>query len=150
MRVLLAGWVLVVIARSVIACSCATDVPKRTFQRAAAVFVGRVVAIDPQGPARIEVIEAFKGTRAGETLELGYFFDSMCRYGIDQSGSEHLIYATPYPDSGGLSTSQCSRSSRLENAGCDLRYLRSRAWWWRIPLSRVKLWTRNYVNPCAQ
>ena len=149
-RAPLAAWILVFIARSVFACSCATDVPKRTFQRATAVFVGRVIAVDPRGPARVEVIEAFKGTRGGQTLELDYFFDSMCQYGIGEPGSEHLIYATPRPEVGTLSTSQCSRSSRLENAGCDLRYLRARAWWWRIPLSRVRLWTRDYVAPCAQ
>jgi hypothetical protein len=64
-------------------------------------------------------------------------------------GTRHLIYAH-LTQTNTLEVSLCSRSASEERASCDLRYLRSRAAWWRFPLSSLRILEKLRIrwDPC--
>ena len=126
------------------ACVCIDLGPKTSFKGATVVFLGEVVE-DSNGVIRLRVLERFKGA-AGESVEVSTLRETSCSYGgATPPGSRHLIYG--WREEGGmLSAGQCSRSAPEARAACDLRYLRSRAWWWRSPLSSLRLLTRLRVR----
>lgn len=138
------------IATDLAACSCITTDPKTSFKRSAAVFTGEVISYDGR-VAAMRVIEPFKGADRAATLEIVSGEDgAACGYGgVLTPGSRHLIYA--YRETGGwLAVSLCSRSALGERSTCDLRYLRTRAGWWRSPLSSLRILQKLGVNrePC--
>lgn len=141
---------IVMIATDLAACSCLVTDAKSSFKGSAAVFTGEVVSYDGR-LATMRVIEAFKGVDRAANVEFVSGEDgAACGYGSALvPGSRHLIYA--YRETGGwLAVSLCSRSGLEQHATCDLRFLRSRAWWWRSPLSSPRILRRLGVTrePC--
>jgi len=146
-RTLLSSMALV-IAIDAAACVCLFSDPKTAFKQSHVVFLGEVIA--DGDVTRMRVLETFKGTDA-ETIDVSTLRMTSCAYaGETAPGSRHLIYGWR-DENGQLSASACSRSAPEARAACDLRYLRSRAWWWRSPLSsfRVLRLLRIRRNPCA-
>jgi hypothetical protein len=118
----------------VAACTCLFDEPKSAFKKATGVFLGEVIEYDGT-TAKLRVIESYKG-REGPVAEVITTTDSaMCGYSGLTPGSRHLIYL--YPETREVSI--CGRSKPEDRAACDLRYLRSRAAWWRSPLSSIRI-----------
>lgn len=121
-----------------LACSCAPPPgPAVARDRAAAVFAGRVSAID-QGQSAdgashyqvtIQVSTVWKGAVGRETVVFTSSNSASCGYSFEV-GKDYLVYAaktggeTPraYPDNA-LSTGLCSRTSPLASAGDDLAAL---------------------------
>lgn len=141
---------ILMIATDLAACSCLITDPKSAFKRSAAVFTGEVLAYDGR-VASMRVVEPFKGPERAATVEIVSGEDgAACGYGSALTpGSRHLIYA--YRETGGwLAVSLCSRSALEQQATCDLRYLRSRAGWWRSPLSSLRILQKLGVTrePC--
>ena len=116
------------------ACTCVVPEPKSAFKSATVVFLGEVIE-SADGMVRLRPLERFKGART-EVVELQNNI-STCEYGGLTPRSQHLIYA--FEHLGALTVSICTRSRPLERAECDLRYLRSRAAWWRSPLSSLRI-----------
>ncbi|HEX6087768.1 MAG TPA: hypothetical protein VF266_24770 [Thermoanaerobaculia bacterium] len=116
------------------ACTCLVSEPKSEFKSATAVFAGEVLE-SADGVVRLRVLERFKGAQS-QVVEVQNNV-STCEYGGLTPGSQHLIYA--HEHLGSLTVSICTRSRPLERAECDLGYLRSRAAWWRSPLSSLRL-----------
>jgi hypothetical protein len=151
-RLLLLSMLAAGFATEVHACSCIiADSPKTAFQEAKAVFLGEVLSYG-EDVATVRVIERFKGVDH-EQVELVTREDgAACGYGdLLELQSRHLFYA--YDHAGGLpflEVSACSRTTGEDHAECDLRYLRSRAAWWRSPLSRIRLlaWLGWERTPC--
>lgn len=136
MRALLPS-LLLVVALDAAACVCITSDPKSAFKGAHVVFLGEVVE-NGDDVVRMRVIEAFKAADA-DVIEISMMRMTSCSYpGATPPGSRHLIYGWR-DESGQLTAGQCSRSAPVERAECDLRYLRSRAAWWRLPLSSFRL-----------
>lgn len=129
------------------ACTCLTPDPKTSFQSADAVFLGEVLEYE-NNRARMRPLERFKGAD-GEVVEFTTADSgTTCGYGGALArGSRHLIYARD-----GEEVSLCSRSRPEELAACDLKYLRSRAAWWRSPLSSLRLlrWLGRHSDPCMR
>jgi hypothetical protein len=66
----------------------------------------------------------YKGKREQKYMIKGGFpISSDCSLGL-KKGQKYLVYAAEERDSALLATSLCSRTSRIENAGADLRFLR--------------------------
>jgi hypothetical protein len=129
-------------------CVCVGFAPKTAFKGADVVFLGEVLE-DGNDVIRLRVVDRYKGP-AEENLEVSLLRDTSCSYGgATPPGSRHLIYAWR-DENGMLTASQCSRSGPEARRACDLRYLRSRAWWWRSPLSSLRILQRLGVNrqPC--
>lgn len=119
------------------ACVCIESDPKSAFKAAHAVFLGEVVE-DGDDVVRMRVVEGFKGTDA-DVVEVSTMRMTSCAYaGATPAGSRHLIYGWR-DENGQLTASMCSRSAPEPRAACDLRYLRSLAAWWRLPLSSFRL-----------
>ena len=129
------------------ACTCVTPDAKTSFKSAEAVFLGEVVEYE-NNRARLRPIERFKGA-GGEVVEFTTSDSgTTCGYaGLLATGSRHLIYVRE-----GEEVGLCSRSRPEEPAACDLKYLRSRAAWWRSPLSslRVLRWLGRRDDPCMR
>lgn len=130
-------WLTVIVAPCV-ACECFTLPTKQAFQGSGAVFVGEPVATDGYGLTHLRVIEAFRGVRVGDVVPVLWFEGSNCAYwALEQFSTRHLVFG--YWDDNLLHTHLCSRSRPIAQADCELRLLRNRAWWWRFPLSRLRL-----------
>jgi len=111
--------------------------PCQTRWRSDAVFVGKVVSINPLDPQaadgtrsfstlrriHIQVSEAFAGVPAGETDVYSGTGAADCGFAFEV-GREYVVYANRLSD-GRLATGICSGTRRLEGATEDLRYLRS-------------------------
>jgi hypothetical protein len=125
------------------ACTCVMAEPKTAFKRSATVFFGEVLSYDG-AVARIRVVEGFKEAKG--TIEVFTGSDgAACGYGgALTAGSRHLIYANRV--NGRLETNVCTRTKPESGAACDLRYLRSRAVWWRSPLSSLRMLERLGVR----
>jgi hypothetical protein len=128
------AFLLVLVARQALACSCAEPPPpKESLAKATVVFSGKVVKIeqdvpgDPNAPRDImpkrvtlEVKETWKGTRkrrvvittAGDTAQCGYPF---------QDGKIYLVYCFGKKEK--LNTNLCTRTTLLESAAADLKDL---------------------------
>jgi hypothetical protein len=120
--------------------------PKSAFKDAAAVVVGEVLDFDGV-TAHVRVVAWFKGPKE-DVLELATNESSAaCGYGGLTPGSRHLLYATRFE--GRLHVSLCSRTRPERDAACDLRYLRSRAGWWRSPFSSLRLLSAMHRPPAC-
>jgi hypothetical protein len=135
-----------VLAPAAFACSCITPPPKDAFKSARAVFLGKVLSYDG-AVATFEVLRNFKGA-PGETFQ-ALTSSTACGYGQRfDFAKEHLIYAQDFGS--GIEIDLCGRSAAVHDAGCDLAYLKSRAAWWRSPVSSLRLlsWSRVYWRAC--
>ena len=134
-------------ATSAYGCMCVVLVPKQAFKSADTVVVGEVV--DYNGTvATIRVLEWFKGSKE-KTLHMSNYGGS-CGYGYALSeGSTHLLFGYK-SEAGSLSVSSCGGTAAISEAGCHLRYFRSRAWWWRTRLGSGRLLSNLNIswNPC--
>lgn len=137
---------------AVFACSCMLSGPKSAFHGAQAVFIGEVISIPDSGPIKMRVIENFKGA-AQPTIDVYVGYLSECDYGFKVApGTSHLIYAVAgWTERNELGVLGCSRSIPNPSPDyCDVRFLRSRAWWWRTFLStfRPLQWLRIRWKAC--
>lgn len=138
-------------ATSAIACSCVGGGPKTSFKWADAVFEAEVVEYDAD-TARLRPLRFFKGEPV-EFIDV-YTRDNSAACGYGEAltpGSRHLIYAAQHDTMPYLEVSLCGGSKPLERASCDLAYLRSRAAWWRSPLSSLRILERLGIrrDPCS-
>lgn len=105
------------------ACSCAkTPSIEEAFTASAVVFLGRVVAVEREGPrlrARLAVETRWKGS-VGDTVRVDH--DTMCGYEFEE-GTRVLVYAAETADP--LTVSLCSRTRLAAAAGADLAKLDS-------------------------
>ena len=95
------------------ACSCAPPTPDEAFERASAVFLGRVVEISGkwEREIEIEVDTVWKGSLAPTTVLRR---PSECGYPGFSAGEEYLVFAQDYEDS--LVAFLCGGTVRLEYA----------------------------------
>ena len=135
------------------ACLCIKVDPKTMFKRAEVVFVGEVLSYKDE-TARMRPIEWFKGTETDVVEFVSGTSSAACGYGESLvPGSRHLIYATRrHAPRTNLEVWTCNRVRPVTHAECDLAYLRSRAWWWRSPLSsfRALQWLGVGWEPCPR
>jgi MYXO-CTERM domain-containing protein len=112
------------------ACSCDVRAQPEAFERAAAVFEGRVAAIEPvkRGEdvapqfheVRIEVTRAWKGVEDEIVLVRTRADEAACGFNF-QKGESYLVYASATDR--GLDVSLCSRTVPMDRAGEDLNRL---------------------------
>ncbi len=132
-----------------IACSCVLTTPEQNFQRADAVFVGRLVKIDDG--LRLDVEKSWKlvNTNRVRVSESGR---GSCRQGYSL-GETYLVYAQMGKDPENvLVTEMCLGTGLLKDSGMDLGYLQNRA---TIPLMKVSPVAnhsnnQDYVNTILQ
>lgn len=95
----------------------------------------------------MEVVEWFKGARRSRVAVVSDY--SSCGYGALEEGSEFLIMTTEGAEP--LPIGHCN-AKPMSRAQCDLRYLRSRAGWWRSPFSSLRIlkWLHIRWRPCGQ
>lgn len=109
------------------ACTCPpAGSPTEELGHAAAVFLGRVIAIETHsGDTRVtmEVEHSWKGVES-DTIEI-HTSDGDCGY-LFVSGAEYVVYADRV--NGALVTSQCSRTRVRSQAAEDIRDLSGHAW----------------------
>ena len=121
------------------ACSCAGVKAKTTFKSSTAVFLGEIIATEPDGPTTFRVHESFKGP-ASSVLRVNGCAAGMCSYachGDTSVGTLHVIYA--YGSREQLKTSMCNRNMNAHHPLSDLSILRHRAAWWRSPISSLRV-----------
>jgi SdrD B-like domain len=119
-------------------CSCPRSAPCEAFGRASAIFIGRAVegkerkeregrsgkiATFLVGKVHFVVEEAFIGID-GKEVDIESDANSSCGYWFEQ-GELYLVYAYGSQEKG-LSTSVCTRTSRLAQATEDLAFLQNR------------------------
>lgn len=136
-----------------LACSCITPPLKYAYKRAASVFVGQVLSTEETAGelvARFAVIETFKSEpKVGqEVLVHTSLWGETC--GITfVVGEQYIVQTSRYDERDVLQTDMCTHTQPLHTARGEkaVRLLRSRAWWWRSPLSypgRYPIWTWYY------
>jgi hypothetical protein len=118
----------------VYACFCGPGAPCEDAGKAAAVFVGTVVAIDKRKvdsrddpysfEVRISVEQAFRGIVESEVVLLSG--QSSCDINFKQ-GQQYVVYARKSSIANRLTTNQCTRTRPLAEASEDLVYLRNLA-----------------------
>jgi hypothetical protein len=89
-----------------------------------AVFSGEALSITPRDglfEVRFKVKRAWKNVNSPEIIVLTAIEDSHCGFKFT-AGREYLVYADG-STGGNLSTSHCTRTAPLENAGEDLKVL---------------------------
>src|SRR5690606_5638758 len=119
--------------REASACSCALTTPAQAFESAASVFTGAVTEIDTVDMylvVSMQMLEVFKGIEPATLVIRTHISSATCGYpGFDVGGS-YLVYAyeggPQYGMEEGLYTNLCSRTTHLEHAEADLKWLRSR------------------------
>jgi hypothetical protein len=138
-----------VVVPSALGCECGTPEPKQAFQSSQAVFVGEPVSSEGYGLTQVRVVEAFRGARAGDIVPVLWSDGTHCAYrGLEDDSAHHLLFG--YWHDGRVHVSQCSRSRFARDAECDLRMLRRRSWWWRLPVSRISAPWARYHDPCPR
>jgi hypothetical protein len=140
---------LLLAAQVACACQCVNVTPKHAFQSAIAVFVAETLE-EERGIATVRVEEAFKGVRKGQIVRVAFAEYGNCSLrDLGGAGAQNLLYAGTIR--AGFSVSQCSRGRAVSAAACDISLLRSRSWWWRLPLSkwRIRQLQREFGDPCA-
>ena len=95
------------------ACSCAPPPPDEAFEKASAVFSGRVVGIsgEPESAIKIQVDEVWKGSATSTTVVDA---PSECSYRGFALGEDYLVYARSLDES--LAVFRCSGTVQLEYA----------------------------------
>jgi hypothetical protein len=143
MFVVVAFFFLLLLPSGVFACSCATGAPPFEFNRAKAVFIGRMLggteklSVKGQdgkphtieaGQVRFAVEEVFKGDVAGQvTLGVASMDGTSCGpYGLTR-GETYVVYAYAYDNVAGLHTGVCTRTmpAKSQYAKADLDFLRN-------------------------
>ena len=131
-------------------CTCGYESPAEAFDRATAVFVGRVVSAKPESPKYAEegqtavtlVEESFKGARVGG--EVAFIQPGDTCTPTFRAGARQLFYANYVRKTKTWTVYGCTRGSNLEGAADDLLYLRA------LPLSaernRVSGTIRHYED----
>jgi hypothetical protein len=119
-------------ARAADACTCASRSagcgPPGEYWRASAVFTGRVIAVERASPRsrghriRVRPIQKFRGAFDASDGEIAIVTPDVCRYPF-KAGRVYFIYATQSFD-GHLTTTSCSRTRPIEDAGDELIYAR--------------------------
>jgi len=119
-----------------LACSCLPPVevmgnPRKHVEhergRATAVFAGRVIEIKEERgalaiiEAKFEVEKAWKGVTNDDAVVSASTLVHLCGYPF-KVGRSYLVYASG-PNLGELSTSICTRTTRLKDAEEDLKFL---------------------------
>ncbi|MFN7972360.1 MAG: hypothetical protein U0166_08425 [Acidobacteriota bacterium] len=111
------------------ACSChPPPPPDEALKEAAAVFVGKVVKVEPTKGAEkdgitavLEVSKAWKGIETARVSVATNAHGSLCGFGF-VVGTEYMVYADG-KSAAELSTSACTRSRPAAEADDDLRAL---------------------------
>lgn len=100
--------------------------PCVSYWAAGAVFAGRVEAIKRVGTSRVvsfAVLEGFAGVRA-RTIEVSTGTAGQRCSLSPAIGKEYIVYAD-HSAGGGLTTSRCSGTRQVDDAGSDLAYARA-------------------------
>lgn len=124
---ILAGLLSITTPMSAQAQDCCAQIPApcTAYWNAAAMFVGRVEAINRIGTIRtvsFVVREGFRGVTSS-TIDVATG-PAGARCGLSfKVGHEYVVYADR-PDGSGLTTSRCSRTRDIENAAADLSHAR--------------------------
>jgi hypothetical protein len=116
------------------ACSCASVEPNEAFEKAEAVFTGKVLNIKQQRKQEgvvgaieyrdvnlFEVQETWKGINQSQVIVYDNGHDVSCGFNFEV-GKTYLIYTYKGKD-GGLYTGLCSRTEEISKAGEDLNFL---------------------------
>ena len=104
------------------ACSCVWPTPDEAFERADAVFSGRVTSVDEYfGPVAIRVDTVWKGS-VTSTTSVSQYDGTSCSYGRFVEGEEYLVYAYERPH-GTLNVWTCSGTMQLGGAQEALQLL---------------------------
>jgi hypothetical protein len=109
-------------------CECArVEAPCAGYWNATAIFVGRVESITGGVNARtatLTVLESFRGTSSSSVEVVTSGGDRECSFPF-RIGREYVVYAYRSAETGRLTTSRCSRTRDVEDAGADLTYARA-------------------------
>ena len=104
-------------------CSCREFTLKESLDRSDAVFVGKVIRLEPLGVwsfrAILKPVEVVKGSLPGE-VEFVTGVEVPCSFGFDLAET-YLVFANR--NDGVLNTSGCSRNGKLKNVIEDLKAL---------------------------
>jgi hypothetical protein len=104
---------------------CESAAPCVSYWAAGAVFVGRVEAIRRLGTSRVAtfaVLEGFAGVRESTIEVITGPVGQRCGFSF-AVGKEYIVYADRL-QGGGLTTSRCSGTRHVDDAGSDLAYAR--------------------------
>lgn len=109
---------------SAAACSCvAPPPPDKALTQATAVFVGKVVRVDPTAgeslTATFEVTKAWKGIEMATAQVSTNAHGTLCGYAFEV-GKEYVVYADGKTE---LSTSACTRTKPAAEAAEDFKAL---------------------------
>ncbi len=114
--------------RAAQACTCAPEEVSDAFDRASAVFEGRVVSVSPTSTqpnasheVELEVARAWKGIEAGIVKVRTASNEAMCGYSF-VVGETYLVYASKDGDKD-MTVGLCSRTQPLGRAVKDLETL---------------------------
>lgn len=141
-RSILVVGALIVSTQAVYPCTCAAIGQRRAFKKASAVFIGRVVEINPYqgepfeyGPfpisqsVKLKVEKSWKGAEQPEIIVLSEKYFGWCGGFNFQAGDKYLLYA--FSHDGKLVThSVCTRSSPLSEATGQVKRLNN--FWFRL------------------
>ena len=109
------------------ACSCVQMSSCEAFARAEIVFTGKIVkAVDTEGSRKhqVQVEETFLGLENTPLVDVFTDTASSCMFTMTK-GEDYLIFAWRNKETGALWTGMCSHTAQTEDAGEDLKYLRS-------------------------
>jgi hypothetical protein len=109
------------------ACSCLPPpAPKVALEKAAAVFVGKVITIEEKDGRRKEVkilvSKFWKGVTGDSVVVTTAIVSAACGFPFEMN-KEYLVYASSIEVQKHLNTSLCTRTKKLEAAGEDLAEL---------------------------
>jgi hypothetical protein len=122
--------------RNAYACTCMRSSPCQALGQASAVFVGSVLSVSSLKAEnrlaqssfgrvliRLSIHQAFFGVKGQEVEVATGMGGGDCGY-VFERGASYLVYAHRESEKGKLSTSICTRTRPLGDAGEDLAYLR--------------------------
>jgi hypothetical protein len=126
---------------SLLACTCVTPPLKYEYKRAHSIFVGKVLSTNESNGefvTRFAVIETFKSEpKTGqEVIVHSGLWGDTCGYDF-RIGDSYIVQTSRDPERGVPQTGMCTHTQPRHTARGEkaVRLLRSRAWWWRSPLS---------------
>lgn len=109
------------------ACSCLRQTSCQAYSNADVVFVGRIMkATDKDGTVthQVQVDENFLGLEGKSLVNVNTEIQTSCGFQMEANKS-YLIYASKEKKTGALWTGMCTRTTSLEYAKDDLKYLHS-------------------------
>jgi hypothetical protein len=115
-----------------LACDCLTLDEAQSFERATAVFIGRVIEVHTEGSKTAFILKVeryFKGSGDREVKILSYMSDCDAEF---HPGAQYMVYAQKFDD--GYSAGSCSRTRMLTAPSgfadqSDSPAFMSRAYW---------------------